>query len=318
LLTVIDPAARLLSAYLTHPSSLLHEMGADHPECPQRVSAINDYLLSHGLLDFMLPYTAPEATRTQVERVHTALYISELSAGAPASGYRRIDPDTLMNPHTLEAVWHAAGAAVLATELVARGEVATAFCNVRPAGHHATRSTGMGFCFFNNVAVGIAHALAEFSMERVALIDFDAHHGNGSEDIFAGDERVLMVSTFERGLYPYNGEVPTGPNLCNVPLERYSRGDALRDVVLRHWLPALAAFRPQMVFFSAGFDAHRDDDMSRLMWVEKDYAWLTREVMNSTARDSHGRIVSVLEGGYALPALARSAGAHVRALIGAD
>ena len=308
----------MLSAYITHPSSLLHEMGPDHPECPERVSAINDYLLAHGLLDFMVPYEAPAATRAQVERVHTSLYIAELVAGAPASGYLHIDPDTLMNPHTLSAAWHAAGAAVLATELVARGEVAAAFCNVRPAGHHATRAAGMGFCFFNNAAVGIAHALAEFSMERVALIDFDAHHGNGSEDIFAGDERVLMVSTFERGLYPYNGEVPTGPNLCNVPLERYSRGDALRDAIAKHWLPALDAFRPEMVFVSAGFDAHRDDDMSHLMWVEGDYAWLTREVKTVAERHAHGRIVSLLEGGYALSALARSAAAHVSVLIGAD
>jgi acetoin utilization deacetylase AcuC-like enzyme len=308
----------MLCAYITHPSSLLHEMGPDHPESPARVSAINDYLLAQGLLDFMLPCAAPAATRAQVERVHTSLYVAELVAGAPATGYARIDPDTLMNPHTLDAAWHAAGAAVLATELVARREVATAFCNVRPAGHHATRGAGMGFCFFNNAAVGIAHALAELSIERVALVDFDAHHGNGSEDIFAGDERVLMVSTFERGLYPYNGEEPTGPNLCNMPLERYSRGDALRNAVAEHWLPALDAFRPQMIFVSAGFDAHRDDDMSRLMWTEGDYAWLTREVVTVAERHAQGRIVSLLEGGYVLPALARSAAAHVRALIGAD
>ena len=308
----------MLSAYITHPSSLLHEMGADHPESPQRVSAINDHLLAQGLLDFMVAHAAPPATRAQVERVHTGLLISEFVAGAPASGYARIDPDTLMNAHTLDAAWHAAGAAVLAAELVARGEAPTAFCNVRPAGHHATRSAGMGFCFFNNAAVGIAHALAECAIERVALIDFDAHHGNGSEDIFAGDERVLMVSTFERGLYPYNGEEPSGPNLCNVPLERYSRGDALRDAVENRWLPALDAFRPQMIFFSAGFDAHREDDMSGLMWVERDYAWLTREVMAVAARHAQGRVVSLLEGGYDLSALARSAAAHVRALIGAD
>jgi len=308
----------MLSAYITHPSSLLHEMGPDHPEGPERVSAVNDHLLAHGLLDFMQSYSAPAATRAQVERVHTSLYIAELVASAPTSGYSRIDPDTLMNPHTLDAAWHAAGAAVLATELVARGEAATAFCNVRPAGHHATRGAGMGFCFFNNVAVGIAHALAEFSMERVALIDFDAHHGNGSEDIFAGDKRVLMVSTFERGLYPYNGEVPIGPNMCNVALERYSRGDAMRDAVAKHWRPTLDAFRPQMVFFSAGFDAHREDDMSRLMWVEGDYAWLTRQIMSVAERHAKGRVISLLEGGYALSALARSAAAHVQVLIGAD
>jgi len=166
--------------------------------------------------------------------------------------------------------------------------------------------------------VGIAHALAEFDMQRVALVDFDVHHGNGSEDIFAGDERVLMVSTFERGLYPYNGEIATGPNLCNVPLERYTRGDALREAVANHWLPALDAFRPQMVFISAGFDAHRDDDMSRLGWVESDFAWLTREIMGVAGRHAQGRVVSVLEGGYVLPVLARSAAAHVGVLIGAD
>jgi acetoin utilization deacetylase AcuC-like enzyme len=308
----------MLSAYITHPSSLRHEMGPDHPDCPGRVSAINDYLLSHGLLDLMLPFTAPAATHAQVERVHASLYVAELVAGAPTSGYRHVDPDTLMNPYTLDAAWHAAGASVLATELVARGEVESAFCNVRPAGHHATRNAAMGFCFFNNVAVGIAHALAEFDMQRIALVDFDVHHGNGSEDIFAGDDRVLMVSTFERGLYPFNDEVPTGPNLCNVPLERYTRGDALRAAVTNHWLPALNAFRPQMVFVSAGFDAHREDDMGRLGWIEADYTWLTREIVAVAARHAQGRIVSLLEGGYALSALARSTAAHVGVLIGAD
>ena len=308
----------MLSAYITHPSSLLHEMGPGHPDCPERVSIIQDHLLSHGLLDVMLPYTAPAATRAQVERVHDSRYVAELVDGAPAEGYLRVDPDTVMNRHTLDAAWHAAGSAILATELVAGGKVPTAFCNVRPAGHHATRSAAMGFCFFNNVAVGIAHALAEFGLERVALVDFDVHHGNGSEDIFAGDERVLMVSTFERGLYPFNGEVPTGPNLCNVPLEKYSRGDSMRVAVARQWLPALDEFRPQMVFISAGFDAHRDDDMAHLGWVDSDYAWLSREIVAVATRHAQGRIVSVLEGGYVLPALARSVATHLRVLIGVD
>jgi len=308
----------MASAYITHPSSLLHEMGPDHPDCPSRVSVVHDALLSNGLLDFMIPFTAPAATLEQVERVHSALYVAELCAGAPASGYRRVDPDTLMNNHTLDAAWHAAGAAVLAAELVARGEASSAFCNVRPPGHHATRGAGMGFCFFNNAAVGIAHALARCDIERIALIDFDVHHGNGSEDIFAGDERVLMVSTFESGLYPFNGEEASGPNMCNVPLQRYSRGDALRDAVTHHWLPALDAFRPQMIFVSAGFDAHRDDDMGHLGWVESDYTWMTRAIMAAAERHAGGRIVSLLEGGYVLPALARCAVAHVQVLIGAD
>jgi acetoin utilization deacetylase AcuC-like enzyme len=308
----------MLPAYITHPSSLLHEMGSDHPECPQRVSVINDYLLSHGLLDFMMHYYAPAATLEQLHRVHDALYVAELMAAAPATGYYHLDPDTYLNPHSIDAALHAAGAAVLATDLVATDKAASAFCNVRPAGHHATRREAMGFCFFNNAAVGIAHALAEHGLQRVALVDFDVHHGNGSEDIFAGDERVLMVSTFERGLYPYNGEVPTGPNLCNVPLERYSRSEALREAVLAHWVPALEAFRPEMIFFSAGFDAHRDDDMSRLGWTDADYGWLTQQVAGVAARHARGRIVSVLEGGYNLTSLARSAGAHVRVLLGVD
>ena len=291
-------------------------MGPDHPESPQRVRVIQDYLLSHGLLDFMAAHAAPAATREQVERVHD--HVAGLIAAAPGSGYRQIDPDTSMNPHTLDAAWHAAGAAVLAAELVVGGKAPAAFCNVRPPGHHATRREAMGFCFFNNVAVGIAHALAELGVKRIALVDFDVHHGNGSEDIFAGDERVLMVSTFERGLYPYNGEDPTGPNLCNVPLEPYSEGAALRRAVTSRWLPALDAFRPEMIFISAGFDAHREDDMSRLSWLDEDYAWLTRRIVEVAQCHAKGRIVSMLEGGYSLAALARSAGAHVRALIGAD
>ena len=307
----------MLSAYITHPSSLLHEMGPGHPECPERVSAIHDGLLARGLLDFMLPYTAPAATLQQVHRVHDALYVAELIAAAPEAGYRPIDPDTAMNRHTLPAAWHAAGAAVLAAELVARGEVASAFCNVRPPGHHATRHAGMGFCFFNNVAVGIAHALAECDMRRIALVDFDVHHGNGSEDIFAGDERVLMVSTFERGLYPFCGEDARGPNVCNVGLEPRSGSDALRSAVTECWLPALDAFRPEMVFVSAGFDAHREDDMERLGWVDADYAWLTRQIVEIAAHHAKGRIVSLLEGGYVVPALERAVAAHVKVLIGA-
>lgn len=308
----------MLCSYITHRSSHLHEMGSDHPESPARVDAVHDYLLGHGMLDFMLGFTAPAATRAQVERAHSSRYVAELVACAPTSGYLRIDPDTLLNPYTLEAAWHAAGAAVLAAELVASGEAPCAFCNVRPPGHHATRDTAMGFCFFNNVAIGIRHVLAKFGLKRIALVDFDAHHGNGSEDIFAGDERVLMVSIFENGLYPYNSDVTSADNMCNVPLERYTRGDALRDAVSSRWLPALDAFRPEMMFISAGFDGHREDDMTHLLWIESDYTWLTRQLVAVAKRHAHGRIVSVLEGGYALSPLARSAGAHVRSLIGAD
>jgi acetoin utilization deacetylase AcuC-like enzyme len=306
------------TAYISHPSFLLHDMGPGHPECPERLSAIYDHLLMRGILDLMPPYDAPAATREQVARVHDALHIAELEAKSPAEGIVYVDPDTAMNPYTLNAAWHAAGAAVLATELVVRGEVQSAFCCVRPPGHHAERGKAMGFCFFNNLAVGAAHALSALGLERVALVDFDVHHGNGTENIFAGDPRVLMVSTFQHPLYPFSGDIPQGDNMVNVPLSPRTRGDALREAVTNHWLPALERFRPQMIFISAGFDAHREDDMANLGWVEADYAWVTREVLQVAERHAGGRVVSLLEGGYHLSALARSVAAPVKVLIGAD
>ena len=306
------------AAYISHPSSARHEMGQGHPECPDRVAAIADRLLMRGVLDYMEAFEAPQATQQQICRAHDARHYAELNARAPKEGYESVDPDTAMNPHTWTAALHAAGAAVLATELVARGEFKRAFCNVRPPGHHAERAQPMGFCFFNNVAVGIRHALDELGLQRVALADFDVHHGNGSEDIFAGDERVLMVSTFQSRLYPYLGEQARGPNMCNVALAPYSSGDALRRAVTQHWVPALREFAPQMLFISAGFDAHRDDDMSQLGWVDADYAWVTQRLVEMADETADGRIVSMLEGGYNLAALARSVELHVRALIGID
>jgi acetoin utilization deacetylase AcuC-like enzyme len=304
------------AAYISHPSSLRHEMGAGHPECPDRVAAIADRLLMRGVLDFMESFEAPAATEEQICRAHEARHFAEMAAKAPADGYAHVDPDTSMNPHTWTAALHAAGAAVLATELVAGGGFQRAFCNVRPPGHHAERGQAMGFCFFNNVAVGIRHALDVLGVERVALVDFDVHHGNGSEDILAGDDRVLMVSTFQSRLYPFSGSVPRGANMCNVGLPAYSTGDAMRSAVLDHWLPALRRFAPQMIFVSAGFDAHRDDEMSHLGWTDADYAWVTDRIVEVADEVAQGRIVSTLEGGYDLPALARCVELHVRSLVG--
>ena len=302
-------------AYLSHPSSLLHEMGEDHPECPDRVRVIADRLLSSGLLDLMVPIEAPAVSREQLLRTHTGMHVNDIEARAPLSGYARIDPDTVMNPRTLLAARHAAGAVVTATELVASGTYRRAFCNVRPPGHHATREAAMGFCFFNNIVVGIHHALGQLGIERVALCDFDVHHGNGSEDILAGDDRVLMLSTFQSALYPFSGEQPKGANIVSVPLAPYSDGQALREAVSQHWLPALERFEPQMIFISAGFDAHRDDELSHLAWTDHDYAWLTRQIVAQARRHAQGRIVSSLEGGYDLLALARSVEQHVRELL---
>ena len=308
----------MLSAYITHPDCARHEMGAHHPECPERLSAINDHLLVKGLLDYMVPYDAPLATEEQLGRAHTSLYVRELMAMAPTEGTHQVDPDTSMNTWTLPAALRAAGAAVEATELVLAGKAPTAFCNIRPPGHHAERAAAMGFCFFNNIAVGMRHALDVHGLERVALIDFDVHHGNGSEDIFRGDERVLMCSIFEKGLYPFNGEQAVGPNMVNVGLPTRSGSDAFRAAVSEQWIPALDAFQPQLIYISAGFDAHREDDMGNLGLVEADYAWVTQELMKIANKHCKGRIVSCLEGGYVLSPLARSVAAHVRVLIGAD
>ncbi len=306
------------TAYITHPSFLLHEMGAWHPECPARLTAIADRLLVRSLLDLMVPFDAPEATQEQLLRAHDARHYYELHGAAPQEGYVAVDPDTSMNAHTWTAALHAAGAAVLGAELVAKEGFSRAFCPVRPPGHHAERGQPMGFCFFNNVAVGAYHALDELGFDRVAIVDFDVHHGNGTEDIIAGDDRLFMVSTFERNLYPNLGEEPRGLNMCNVPLDPYSDGDALRRAVVEEWLPRLRKFAPEMIFISAGFDAHREDDISRLGWRDEDFGWVTRQVIEVARECAAGRVVSLLEGGYHLPALARSVEAHVRALLDVD
>jgi len=213
-------------------------------------------------------------------------------------------------------VLRGAGAALAATDAVIDGQVANAFCAVRPPGHHATRGQAMGFCFFNNVAVAARHALDTRGLDRVAIIDFDVHHGNGTEDIIAGDERVLMASIFQHPLYPYSGATPLGTNMVNVPIAPYSRGDVVRAAVRDMWLPRLEAFKPQMIFISAGFDAHREDELGQLGLVEADYAWITQQLVDVAARHAQGRIVSCLEGGYNLGALARSVAAHLRVLAG--
>ncbi len=308
----------MLPAYITHPDCLRHEMGPHHPECPDRIGAINDMLLTKGLLDYMNSYDAPLATVEQLAHAHASGYVQELMAASPTHGYHKVDPDTDMNPHTVRAALRAAGAAVQATDLVLSGGVPSAFCCVRPPGHHAERGAAMGFCFFNNVAVGIRHALSAHGLQRIALIDFDVHHGNGSEDIFRGDERVLMCSIFEQGLYPFTGENAIGSNMVNVGLPSRSGSDKFREAVTQHWLPALDAFAPQLIYISAGFDAHREDDMGNLGLVEADYAWVTQQLMGVAQRHCQGRIISCPEGGYVLSALARSVAAHVRVLIGAD
>ena len=308
----------MATAFYSHTECRLHDMGDGHPECPQRLDAIADQLLASGLDIALQHREAPLATLEQIERAHTVNYVTQLREfmeQVQRSGEsRHLDPDTVVCPGTWRAALRAAGAAVAATEAVFWGEVENAFCSVRPPGHHATRSETMGFCFFNNVAIAARHALDVLGLERVAIIDFDVHHGNGTEDIIAGDDRVLMASFFQHPLYPHSGAVPMGTNMVNVPIPPYTRGMAVREIIDAMWMPRLEEFRPQMLFISAGFDAHREDELGQLGLVEADYEWITRRLKDIADRHCGGRIVSCLEGGYALSALARSVVTHLRVL----
>ncbi|ARP75924.1 histone deacetylase family protein [Bordetella genomosp. 6] len=300
--------------YLTHPSCRLHEMGDWHPESPQRLDAISDQLLASGLLPYLQERQAPEASRADILRVHTPAYLDSLRAHQPEQGYYAIDADTSMNRHTYEAALHAAGAGVAAVDAVLGGEAVTAFCSVRPPGHHAERDHAMGFCFLNNIAIAARHALDFHGLQRVALVDFDVHHGNGTEHAFAGDPRALMCGFFQHPFFPNSGADDPAPNMLNVPVAAYTGGAAIRTIVRDQWLPRLHAHRPELILISAGFDAHREDDMAQMGLVEADYAWITDRLVEVADQHCQGRIVSTLEGGYNLSALGRSVVAHIRSL----
>ncbi|MGM9425429.1 histone deacetylase family protein [Hydrogenophaga sp. MI9] len=310
------------TGYFTHPDCRRHEMGPGHPECPARLDAIEDRLLASGLGAALVRRDATPASMTELELAHGRMHLAslrglsdglrdEIAAGGPT--HAQIDPDTSINIHSWDAILVAAGAAIDATDAVMAGELANAFCAVRPPGHHATRHQAMGFCFVNNVAVAAKYALERHGLERVAIIDFDVHHGNGTEDIVAGDERILMCSFYQHPFYP-PWDHSNAPNLVNLPVPAYTRGMDIRELVDMMWLPRLDAHKPQMIFISAGFDAHRDDEMGQLGMVENDYAWITERIKEVARRHAKGRIVSCLEGGYDLGALARSVEAHLRAL----
>jgi acetoin utilization deacetylase AcuC-like enzyme len=306
------------AAFITHPDCLKHEMGAHHPEQPARLSAIEDQLIASGVAPYLARYEAPLATDEQLARVHPIEYVRAIRELAPSRGTVHLDPDTAMNPHSLNAALRAAGAAVLAVDLTLTGKAKTAFCAVRPPGHHACRARSMGFCIFNNVAVAARHALQAHGLERVAIIDFDVHHGNGTEDIFEGDPQVLMASTFQHPFYPYSGTEDPAANMFNVPLAAGAGSRELREAVTETWLPALDDFKPELILFSAGFDAHAEDDMAMLRFTDADYAWVTAQVKQVAERCARGRMVSMLEGGYALSALGRSVVQHMRVLAGLD
>jgi len=307
----------MTTAFLTHPVFLRHDMGSYHPERPARLETIHQLLRERSLLNRVQAHEAPRIERAALLRVHHAAYLDRLAALAPREGFAFIDPDTAMNPYTLEAAERAAGAAVRATDLVLRGEADNAFCCVRPPGHHAEAGAAMGFCFYNNIACAAAHALAAHGLQRVAILDFDVHHGNGTEDIFRDDPRVLFCSSFQYPFYPNTPIDHSHPRIVSVPLPAGTRGMDFREAVGSTWFPALERFAPEMLFVSAGFDAHQDDPMADLLLNERDYAWISEEIVRFARTHCGGRLVSSLEGGYNLTALAEGVAVHLAALLAA-
>lgn len=302
------------TAYITHPICLKHEMEEGHPESPARMVAITNGLIRVGLFQKMKHFQAPAATTEQLQRAHDDDYIRSIEQAIPTQGLVALDGDTSLNPYTYQAAIHAAGAAVLGVDLVLNGSVDNVFCNVRPAGHHATSWRASGFCIFNNVAIGARHALEQHKLKRVAIADFDVHHGDGTEDIIKDDPRVMLLSTFQYPFFPFRGANGSNEHIVNAPLSAGAGSLEFRTAVINSWLPSLERFRPELILISAGFDAHRDDKMSGMNLTEDDYAWVTSELL----KFANGRVVSVLEGGYELSSLTQSATEHVRVLCADD
>lgn len=302
-------------ALYTHAACLAHQPGPGHPESPARLAAVLQALQDERFsrLDRR---QAPQATREQLARVHRCELIDSVFAASPAEGYVRLDADTAMSPDSLEAALRGAGAVCAAVDAAIDGDALRSFCAVRPPGHHATRATAMGFCLFNSIAVGAAQALAR-GVERVAIVDFDVHHGNGTQDIFWTQPRVLYASTHQSPLYPGTGgpdETGVG-NIVNAPLPASANSAAFREACRQIVLPALQRFRPELVMISAGFDAHYLDPLANLNLGHEDFAWITRELVEIAQNYASGRVVSSLEGGYSLTALRDSTAAHVAALM---
>ena len=302
------------TAFISHPDTLLHVMVGSHPESPARITAIKNAVLDSHLKQKLQFYDATAASITQIKLVHTAEYVEHIHNIAPKAGLVRLDADTAMGPMSLSAALHASGAVILATDLVMLGKVNNAFCCVRPPGHHAGRANSAGFCIFNHVAVGVAHAIAQYNIKRVAIIDFDVHHGDGTEDIFKDNPNVMLCSTFQHPFYPHRGAGTRSNNMINVPMSTRANGSDFKKVFETEFKPALEAFKPEIVFISAGFDAHINDPLADLALTTTDYVWITEFIKTIVKKYAENRIISSLEGGYDLPSLAESALAHIETL----
>ncbi|MBL4622701.1 MAG: histone deacetylase family protein [Immundisolibacteraceae bacterium] len=301
-------------AIINHPACALHEMGPQHPEQPARLDSVAKAI---NLLSIKpTHYTAPLASQAQLSLAHDPGYVSELFNHSPQQGYLQLDPDTRMNRHSLEAARAAAGAVIQGVDLVVTNQHRAAFCNVRPPGHHAEHGRSMGFCLFNNIAVAALWAIEHHQLERVAIVDFDVHHGNGTEDILGDHPAILFCSSFQHPFYPYSRADSQSPQIINLPLASHSDGATFRTAAKQHWFPALEQFRPELIMISAGFDAHQDDPLAQLNWCDEDYGWISAEICRIAERSTNGqsKVVSTLEGGYQLDALTSAVAAHLAEL----
>ncbi len=302
------------TAFISHPDTLLHVMDGNHPESPARITAIKNAVLASDLKQKLQLYDAPTATPAQLKRAHSSEYVEHIYNIAPKAGLVRLDGDTAMGPMSLSAALHASGAVILATDLVMSGKAINAFCCVRPPGHHAGRANSAGFCIFNHIAVGVAHALEHYKLKRAAIIDFDVHHGDGTEDIFKDNPNVMLCSTFQHPFYPHSGADTRTKSMINVPMSAKASGADFKKVFETEFKPALETFKPEIIFVSAGFDAHENDPLADLALKTSDYIWITEFIKEIAKKHAKNRIISSLEGGYHLPSLAESAWAHINVL----
>lgn len=302
-------------ALISHSDCELHNMGLYHPEQPMRIKVIDEALCNSIYKNNLKKYQAPLAKIDQLRRVHTNTLIEAILSSSPKEGLIAFAPDVYMNPHSVTAALRAAGAAILGVDLVMNNEMEQAFCNVRPPGHHAEHDNAMGFCFFNNVAVATVHAFDKYRLKRIAIVDFDVHHGNGIEDIFRSDNRVLYCSSFQYPFYPFGDPDTNNTHIINIPLKAGTDSKLFRQKTEYYWFQKIRLFRPELIFFSAGFDGYYDDEIADLLLTEDDYLWLTTKIKEIATECCQGRIVSVLEGGYSLKGLVPCSLAHIQGLL---